>query len=70
MEKSNETGGSEEGAANEAGPRYLVGMWDPEHFQHSPVSRRAKQKTYSTCSIECGTYYDVNIKQWWECTYL
>ena len=30
--------------------------------------RRAQQKTYSTCSIECGTYYDVNIKQW-ECTY-
>ena len=37
MEKSNETGGRE-GAVNEAGPRYLVGILDPEHFQHSPVS--------------------------------
>ena len=31
--------------------------------------RRAKQETCSTCSVECGTYYDVSIKQW-ECTYL
>ena len=29
-------------------------------------SREAEKETHSICSVECGTYYDVNIKQW-EC---